>query len=487
MRLSSARLAHLPPAVRRPSYRPDEHGVGIVHLGIGAFHRAHQAAVFDDVLTREGGDWRILGASLRSRSVHDQLAPQDGLYSLTVRNGAVEESRIIGAVAGVLVAPEQPPALVEALARPATRLVTLTITEKGYARNPATGRLDRAAPGIAGDLEGSVDPSSALGFLTGAFRLRRERGERPPVLLSCDNLPDNGRALRSVLLEFAAGIDPALAEWIDRHLATPSTMVDRIVPATTGSDLDRAEAILGVRDEGAVFTEPFTQWVVEDDLPGDMPDLAAAGVQLVADVRPFELAKLRMLNGSHSTLAYLGALAGHRFVHEAIADPALAAVVRRLMLGEAAATLPATDGLNPASYADALIRRFNNRALDHRLRQIAMDGSQKLPQRLAGTIADALRLGLPYEAATLGVAAWIAWVAQEGRALDDPLADRLAATADAAGRDPEALAGALLGVAEIFGEIGSAEPVRQAVTEHLRTILTRGARAAAAEMVAEPA
>ena len=263
-------------------------------------------------------------------------------------------------------------------------------------------------------------------------------------------------------------------------------MVDRIVPATTPADLDAAEAALGVRDEGAVSTEPFTQWVVEDRFAGPMPNLASVGVQLVNSVRPFEMAKLRMLNGAHSTLAYLGALAGHEFVHQAIAAPELRGVVRRLLLDEAAPTLPRADGLDPASYADALLARFGNPALNHRLRQIATDGSQKLPQRLVGTVHDALAAQRSFEAAALAVAAWIAWIVREGSALEDPLALCLAAAARG-GRDPDALVASVLGVAEVFGDMGNAHPVRDAVARHLRIILTSGAQAAAVALEAVPA
>jgi fructuronate reductase len=444
VRLSGATLNDLPCDVTRPAYNQSTFGIGVVHLGIGAFHRAHQAVYFDDLLARRAGDWRILGVSLRSPAVRDQLAPQDGLFTLAERDNEGTRLRVIGSVAGVLVAPEEPQKVIEALAAPSTRMVTLTITEKGYCHDPATGRLNGANPDIVHDLARPEQPVSALGFLAEGLNRRRLSGAAPLTLISCDNLPHNGAVLRDVLVSFADALDPELGAWIEANVAFPSTMVDRIVPATTEADRAGLLETQRYQDQGLVKAEPFSQWVIEDRFASERPPFESVGVQMVADVRPFELAKLRMLNGAHSALAYLGLQAGHAYVHDAMADTRIAASVDRL-LTEAASTLPQVPGLEVVTYAEALKERFANRALEHRLAQIAMDGSQKLPQRLLGTIADVHAAGGTAWAAARGVAAWVLHLG--GPHLNDPLADELRGLA---GRP----IGEVLAFAPVFGALG---------------------------------
>ncbi|WP_326524863.1 mannitol dehydrogenase family protein [Sphingomonas sp.] len=467
-RLSAATLDKLPGDVARPGYDPAAHGVGIVHLGIGAFHRAHQAAYVDDVLAAYGGDWRILGVSLRSPGVRDQLAPQDGLYTLIERDADGDRPRVIGAVAGVIVAREEAEAAIAAIADPATHIVSLTVTEKGYCHDPATGRLDAANPAIVADLASGM-PMSAIGLIAAGLARRRIGGAGPVTLLSCDNLPHNGAVLAAVLADYLALADPALADWVAANVRCPATMIDRIVPATTDADRDALAARLGARDEGMVKAERFTQWVIEDDFAGPRPRLEDVGVQFVADVRPFELAKLRMLNGAHSTIAYLGLAAGHETVDRAVADPAIRATAERLMRAEAAPTLPPVAGLDPDAYAADLLDRFANPALGHRLIQIAMDGSQKLPQRLLGTIVDCRRLGIHPAAAVRGVAGWMAHVRRQGAALDDPMAAQLATLAVKAA-DDAALVDALLGVRAIFGDLAGDPWLRAALGSALAEV-----------------
>lgn len=437
--------------VARPRYDPAAHGIGIVHLGIGAFHRAHQAVYLDDLLALHGGNWRILGVSLRSAAVRNQMAPQDGRYTLVERGAGGERLRVIGSVADVLVASADPAAVVAAIARPETAIVSLTVTEKGYCHDPATGALDEHHPDIVHDLAAPAAPRSAIGFLAAGLAARQANGGPPLTVLCCDNLPDNGATLRQLLLRFAALADPGLGDWIAAHTGFPSTMVDRIVPATTDADVADVAARLGVIDRATVKTEKFSQWVIENRFIGPCPRFADVGVQLVADVKPFELAKLRMLNGSHSTLAYLGLLRGHEFVHQAIADAAIATIVERLMLDEAAPTLPPAAGLAPGDYSAALLRRFANPALAHGLVQIAMDGSQKLPQRLIGTIADRWAAGSLARHALLGIAAWMLHATGRYRRVDDPLAARLGDIAAGAGDDPAALVAAMLEIENVFG------------------------------------
>lgn len=435
-RLSNATLADLPAEVERPGYDRAAVKTGVVHLGIGAFHRAHQAVVFDDALRSGDLRWGVLGVSLRSPGVRDQLNPQDGLYSLVVRDGVSDRTRIIGAVRGVLVAPEDPAAVVAAMASPDVHLVTLTVTEKGYRLDPASGGLLTADPDVAADLADLSKPRTAPGFLVAALAGRRRAGLPPFTVVSCDNLPHNGARVRSAVLAMAEAHDAGLAEWIAAEGAFPQTMIDRIVPATTPEDIAVQAAALGARDEGMVKTEPFTQWVVKDRFAGPRPDFSALGVRLTADVAPWEDAKLRLLNGAHSSLAYLGGLAGHAFVHQVVAIPAFRAFVERLW-NEAGTTLNPPPGLDIPAYRRDLMARFSNPSLQHRTRQIAMDGSQKLPQRLLATITARLDENQPIEALALGVAGWIKWqegVTEAGErfTIDDPMAATVAgALADA--------------------------------------------------------
>jgi fructuronate reductase len=483
-RLSNATLEALPKNVERPGYDRAAVTTGVVHLGIGAFHRAHQAAVFDALI--RGGDtrWGVRGASLRSPGVRDQMNPQDGLYAMTVRDGHSEQVRILGAVKDVLVAPEDPAALVEALASADTHLATLTVTEKGYRLDPATGTLLEDDAEVAADLADLSRPRTAPGFLTAALALRKARGLKPFTAISCDNLPHNGERLRAAVLAMAGRHDPRLRDWIGTEGAFPQTMVDRIVPATTPEDIVALTARLGVADLAMVKTEPFLQWVVEDRFAGPRPDLEAAGVQVATAVAPWEEAKLRLLNGAHSAIAYLGGLAGSTFVHEVTALPVARRFVERLW-DESAATLTPPPGLNVSAYRQALMARFDNPSLNHRTRQIAMDGSQKLPQRLLAPMAVRVQRGQPFEAQALAVAAWMRW--QGGRddagqsfSVDDPLAAVTRRAWDSAS-DASGRVAALMAIEAIFPPVlAQSEPVRAALTQALGWLDQLGADGALA-------
>lgn len=452
-RLNDAALKGLPAEVARPAYDRSHVKTGVVHLGIGAFHRAHQAVVFDDALKSGDLRWGVLGASLRSPGVRDQLNPQDGLYTLVVRDGAEEHLRVIGAGRGVLVGPEDPAALVAAMADADVHIVTLTVTEKGYRLDPATGDLLLDDADVAADLAGIASPRTAPGFIVAALQARRAAGLKPFTVISCDNIPHNGKRIRAGVIAMARRTDPALAEWIEAEGAFPQTMIDRIVPATIPDDVARLSARLGVEDQGMVKAEPFTQWVIEDWFAGERPDFASLGVQLTDAVEPWEDAKLRLLNGAHSATAYLGALSGHEHVHEAVAVPAFRAFIDALW-GEAQTTLNPPPELDLAAYRDELMARFSNSALMHRTRQIAMDGSQKLPQRLLAGMAERLAVGQGIEALALGVAAWMRWqegVTESGEVVlvDDPLAAKTAELI-AASENDEAEVRALLTLSAVF-------------------------------------
>ncbi len=453
-RLSFALVEILPADVRRPFYDRGHVTPGIVHLGIGAFHRAHQAVYVDDLLAAGARDWGITGVSLRSPQVRDQLNPQDGLYTLVERDSQGERLRLIGSVLNVLVAPEDAGAVIAAMADPAIRIISMTVTEKGYCHNPATGALQADHADIVHDLANPDQPRSAIGYLVAALRARQASGAGPVTLMSCDNLPHNGAVLGTVVRSFAALVEPSLADWIAQNVTFPATMIDRIVPATTADDFAMLEARIGVSDHGMVKAEPFTQWVIEDDFAAGRPAFESVGAQMVADVRPFELAKLRMLNGSHSTIAYMGLARGHETVDQAIADPVIASTVKALMI-EAAATLPDVPGLDTTQYARDLMDRFANKALGHRLEQIAMDGSQKIPQRLVQTIAESQDAGREALAAATGVAAWMRHL--KGRHVNDPLAAELIPLAHQAANDDDVtLVDSLSDVRAVFGETGQA-------------------------------
>lgn len=448
-RLSDKTLRALPVQVAVPSYDRDGIAPGIVHLGVGAFHRAHQAVYVDDCLAAGETDWGIVGVSLRNPDTRDALAPQDGLYTLAIRSSDGERLRVVGSIQSMLVAPEDPGAVLAVLTDPRTRIVTLTITEKAYLR-AAGGGLDQAHPDISHDLANPGLPRTAHGFLTEALARRRAAGTPPFTVLSCDNLPANGATLHRLLVEFAALRDARLAAQHDAGLAAqhdarlatsgdarldssgdaplaghiadavafPSSMIDRIVPATTDTDRARIAGEIGVEDAWPVMTEPFCQWVIEDDFPAGRPAWEEFGATMVGDVEPFEDMKLRLLNGSHSAIAYLGLLSGHATVDRAFADPAIRQFVDALWL-EASSTLPEDAGLDTSAYTAELAERFSNTALAHRTAQIANDGSQKLPQRIIASAIARLEAGALPEHLTLVLAAWITACAARGKTLPE--------------------------------------------------------------------
>lgn len=486
-RLSLSTLTDLPAAVARPAYDIAAAEVGVVHLGVGAFHRAHQAAYLDAILSHGHTGWAICGASLRSPGTSDALDPQDGLYTLAERSGAGDKLRVIGSLRRLLVAPRDPEALLSAMCDPRVRIVTLTVTEKGYCHDPASGTLDEAHPDIRADLANPHRPVSAPGYLVEALARRRAAGIAPFTVLTCDNLPANGKTVARVTARLAALRDDDLGRFVAGEVAFPSTMVDRIVPATTDDDRALVAAGLGMEDAWPVMAEPFSQWVVEDRFPLGRPPLEEVGVELVSDVEPFEHMKLRLLNGAHSTLAYLGYLAGHATIAETMAVPAFARLVARLQDEEVTPTLHLPAGVDVAAYKRALRERFANPALRHRTWQIAMDGSQKLPQRLVATARDRLAAGAPIPLLALGVAGWMRYVTgldEQGNAIDvrDPLATRLKAVADEAGPDAARLASALLSVREVFADLGADPRFAGPVRDALARIMARGAAATVEEM-----
>jgi fructuronate reductase len=487
--LSLDSLSALPPAVARPSYDPAVVRVGIVHLGLGAFHRAHEAVYTDGILARDPR-WGICGVSLKTARSTAALGEQDGLYTVLEKSPAGNRARVIGAIREALFLGTGREALQARIADPAVAIVSLTVTEKGYCHDPATGRLDFAHPDIVHDLAQPDAPDSAVGVLVAGLAARQAAGVGPLTVVCCDNLLHNGRFVAAIVAAFAQARDPALAEWIAANVAFPNTMIDRIVPATTEADLAEVAALLGVIDAAPVVCEPFVQWVIEDRFAGPRPPWEAAGAQLVAEVAPFETMKLRLLNGSHSTLAYLGFLAGHTFIWQASADPDLAALVERQMAEEIAPTLVAPPGIDLAAYRAQLMQRFRNPALPHRTQQIAMDGSQKLPQRLLNTVRDRRAAGASIEHLTLAIAGWIRYASgtdEQGKpiAVSDPLAATFARIAAAHAGDPAGLAAGFLDLAAVFGaDLVADAAFRAAVTRRVVALFRDGVRATLAAHLA---
>jgi fructuronate reductase len=428
--LSQANLARVPREVKRPGYDRRAVDIGIVHFGPGAFHRVHQAGFVDKLLASDPR-WGICAVSLRSTDVRDALVPQDGLYTLATLDESTSY-RVIGALKQMLVAPENPQSVLEQLSAPGTRVVTITVTEKGYCLG-SDGNLDMDHGDIRRDLRSPHSPTSLIGYLVEALRRRRASGVGPLTIVSCDNLVDNGTRLGRAVQQLAQVDDPNLARWIEEQVAFPRTMVDSITPATTDDLRERVAEALGMTDRWPVQREGFVQWVIEDRSAGPGrqnagPDWESAGVIVTDDVGAYDRAKLRLLNGAHSSLAYLGLLAGHETVAGAMGDVDLAAFVATMMKRDILPTLKAPRGLDLNDYIQAILKRFRNPAIRHALAQIAWDGSQKLPFRLLGTIQDNLQAGRPIDRLCVPVAAWMHFVrrkAADGEQVIDPLAKPL--------------------------------------------------------------
>lgn len=455
-RLNDSTRKQLPADVQLPTYNREKLKPGIVHLGIGAFHRAHQAYYTEAVLNRFGGNWGIIGCSLRSPAVRDQLEPQNNWYTLVERSGEGENLQLVGAVVKTLVGPEDPALLIETMANTDIKIVSLTITEKGYCHDPATGDLNLAHPDIIHDLENLAKPRSAIGYLVAALQQRQQRNQKSFTVLSCDNLPNNGEVLEKVTLQFAAKISAELATWIKANTSFPGTMIDRIVPATTDEDRREIEARLGLRDEAMVVAEPFSQWVIEDRFVDGRPEWEKVGAQLVDDVRVFEKIKLRLLNGSHSTLAYTGYLSGFNYISEVMAEPAFVNMIKLYMAREAGEAVIAPADFDIEQYKTQLRDRFFNTALKHRTWQIAMDGSQKLPQRLLETLREQLAGKGNIDIICLAVAAWIRYVSgvdEKGNTIEvsDPLASELRKRCDETTGNPRAMVEAVVSLQQVFG------------------------------------
>ena len=488
--LSRDSLDSLPLWVARPAYDPASIATGIIHVGLGAFHRAHQA-VYTDTVLKSDPRWGICGVSLKTPRATHALAKQDGLYSVLERGPTGTSARVIGALREARFLGAGAESVIARFADPAVHVVSLTVTEKGYCHDPATGQLDHTHPEIAHDFAHRRAPVSTIGVLVAGLDARRTNGSGRINVVCCDNLPQNGRTVEGLVTSFAQAADPSLADWIGTHVAFPCTMVDRIVPATTDADLAEALHLLGFADAAPVVTEPFSDWVIENRFVAPRPGWEEAGARIVADVAPFEAMKLRLLNGSHSTLAYLGYLLGHEYLWQAASDPLLGTLVERMMALEVAPTLNVPKDVDLRAYCAQLLARFRNPALPHRTQQIAMDGSQKIPQRLLATVRDRIGGGGSIEHLALATAGWIRYASGtdergEPIAVVDPLADRFATIAAHARGNASQIADGFLALAAVFGDDLTRNPAfRNAVARDVGSLMRDGVRRTLAVFVGQ--
>jgi len=456
--LSSATLATL--SVPTPTYDRGAARVGIVHFGVGNFHRSHMAMYLDRLMERgHGSEWGICGVGVLDQDarMRDVMREQDCLFTLVLRHpdGSLEP-RVVGSVLEYLYGPEEPDAVHARLVDPAVRIVSLTVTEGGYLTNPASGAFDAANASVVHDVAHPERPRTAFAYLVEGLRRRREKGLAPFTVLSCDNLQGNGDAARQAVVGLARLRDVELADWIDANVAFPDCMVDRITPSTTDADREAVRTEFGVQDGWPVPAEPFTQWIVEDEFPSGRPALDEVGVQLVDDVRPYELMKLRLLNASHQAIAYLGAPLGYVLVDEALRDERLRTYLERYMADEAAPTLGELPGIDLEAYTATLIERFGNPRMRDTLVRLATDGSNRMPTFTLPAIRANLEAGRPVRLGAAMVAAWAEYWAAIGRGelLAPQVPDDVhAAELTAAALDPRPAAFVELDV--LFGDLGA--------------------------------
>ncbi|MDQ2805081.1 MAG: mannitol dehydrogenase family protein [Pseudomonadota bacterium] len=476
--LSRANLSRLRPPVRIPAYDPASVACGIVHLGLGGFHRAHMARYTHDLMERNPASlqWGHIGAGLMpaDRKMYDALAPQDGLYTLVERSGSDETVAVIGSVPQVIYAGDSSAALLDAIDAPAIRIASLTVTENGYCLNRATKRLDPAHPLIVQDLAEPQVPHSAIGIIVEAYRRRMASGAPAFTALSCDNIQHNGRVLREAVLALAALRDPALARWIEAHASFPNTMVDRITPVTDAAEIADLAARYGVADRWPVFSEAFTQWVVEDAFVQGRPAWELVGAQFVPDVAPYEFMKLRLLNASHLAVSGLGRLAGYRTIDETMRDPLIPRYMTALMDRETGPTLPPVPGIDLATYKRTLVERFANPKIKDTVERVNTDAPLNV---LVDPIRDRLASDGSVDLLALALAAWLRRVRgedEQGQPIDirHPLAALLREKAVEGGPDPAPL----LGIGQLFGEVGTDEKLIRPVRRWLGALYEVGSR-----------
>mgnify|MGYP001791249620 CR=1 FL=1 len=474
---SLAHFSHTPEKIRIPKYDRTSVTNGIVHIGVGGFHRAHQALYLDNYIEKEmtqstKSDWGICGVGLLKydQKMKDALQSQDCLYTLVERSSEQDTARIIGAITRYLFAPDSSQAVIDQLANPHCKIVTLTITEGGYYVIEGTGEFDQNHPTIQHDLQNPDSPIGVYGFLTVALKQRKARGIAPFTILSCDNIQGNGNTARRMLTAFAHLQDPALAQWITERVTFPNSMVDRITPSTTAADIDMVSQQFRIKDSWPVVAEPFLQWVVEDKFCAGRPNWETVGVQMTDDVHPYEMMKIRLLNASHLLVGYLGSLLGYSYTSEAMANDLIQTATERLM-DEVSPTLQPLPGIDIAEYKQTLLARFSNPKVRDQLSRLCLNSSDKLPKFLLGSLRDNLAAGRSVEYASFTVAAWFYYLKgkdEQGNSLpiDDPIADMLTEKAQSNGADPTSL----LAIEALFGELSQSKPFTTAVKKHLQQL-----------------
>jgi fructuronate reductase len=477
--LDAAHLKTLPAAVRRPGYDRGALRIGMAHIGVGAFHRCHQAEFTDDALEAKFDRWGVVGINIYPPRLNETLGRQNGIYTRLLRDGDAVEARVIGCLAAVVDAQGDGDAAVSVLEAPGVDVVTITATEKGYCHQPATGEIDAAHPDIVHDLTHPDRPRSLPGLIVRALERRRESHRQPITFVSCDNIPSNGVILERVVRAVAERRGTDLVRWIRQNVAFPSTMVDRIVPATAPEDIAFVEQSYGYRDSAVVVGEPFRQWVIEDRFAGRTPPWALSGATFVDDVAPFELIKMRVLNAAQTSLAYLGLIAGHEHTCDDMTDPVLTTIVRRMLIEETLPTLPPVPGIDAVAYLDLSFARLRNTAIRHRNHQIATDGSRKIVQRILNPIRERIETGGSVERLTLVVAAWMFYLVSASKrfgerwSVEDPFAAEAARIADRIGHDAVGLVAGFLAHDSIFDRALAGRPeFRSPVVRHLDGLLS---------------
>ena len=480
--LNAQTLAYWSDRMPAPTYARELVTPGVVHFGVGGFHRAHQAMYLDRLMNEgEALDWGICGVGVMAadQKMKEVLDAQDGLYTLVLKHGdGTYEPRVIGSIVAYLFAPDDPEAVIERLAAPSTRIVSLTVTEGGYNISDITGEFDTANPDVVRDLAPGALPRTTFGLVTEALRRRRERGLVPFTVMSCDNLQGNGHLARRAFATFARLRDPGLGDWVEREVSFPNSMVDRITPVTT--DADRAEVAerFGIRDQWPVVCEPFTQWVLQDAFTAGRPPYQDAGVQVVDDVEPYELMKLRLLNASHQGLCYFGYLCGYRLVHEAAQDPLFQAFLLGYMDEEATPTLPAVPGVDLAAYKHTLIERFSNPEVRDTIARLCAESSDRIPKWLLPVVREQLAAGGEIRRSAAVVASWARYAEgtdEQGEPIEivDRLRDTVMKLASRQDEDPDAF----IANRQLFGDLVDDERFRTAYRSALASLHTRGARA----------
>ncbi|WP_375749207.1 mannitol dehydrogenase family protein [Vibrio sp. HN007] len=461
----------------------------IVHLGFGAFHRAHQALFTNELAQKTESDWGYCEVNLfGGEELVKKLREQEHLYTVAEKGAEKTDVKVIGSVCESLHPTfDGTEAIIEKMAEPQVAIVSMTITEKGYCADPATGTLDKENALVKADLANPSQPKSALGYIVQALKLRRERGLQPFTVMSCDNVQENGHVAKAAILEFAKLLDSELGNWIEQNVTFPCTMVDRIVPAATEETLTEISELLGCEDPCGIACEPFRQWVIEDNFVAGRPDWDVAGAEFVADVVPYEEMKLRMLNGSHSFLAYLGYLGGYAHISDTMTDEGYRKAAFDMMMKAQAKSLDMPEGTDLEAYAKLLIDRFTNPSLKHQTWQIAMDGSQKIPQRMGGSLKFHLEQGSNFSWLATAIAGWMRYIAgvdEQGNEINvvDPMIESLRNICDEHGLNVSVVP-ALLSVEAIFpAELGQNPQVIDVVSTAYQSLIDNGARATVAAL-----